>query len=236
MGPEPQQEPPGTPHGARPRRGRGRAVAVARQDPLHHGALVGRVLVDLDDAQLARAALNDLRVAARDHGRDHAGLAEQHEALAVPHIEALELLAAVGVPDAAVGEHAVHVHRHQTDGGQSRPGGRTLHAWRPARSRSTTNGSAITLRVTSSTSVSPKLYSKRPATRKAVTAASAPTTSARSATASPGTRRSKPHARAKKAAKIQSQSARPTRPRSTAICSGVLCRWLVCRRTASGGA
>jgi len=39
--------------------------------------------VDLDDAQLARAALDDLRVAARDHGRDHAGLAEQHEALAV---------------------------------------------------------------------------------------------------------------------------------------------------------
>src|SRR2546426_4708278 len=166
-----------------------RADAVPRQDPLHDGALVRRVLVDLDDAQLARAALDDLRVAACDHGRDHAGLAEQHEALAVADVEALELLAAVGVPDAAVGEHAIHVHRDQAHGGQPRAGGPALHAPRPPRPRPTTNGKGLTLSIARSTPGAPKLYSKRPAPREGVTAARAPAASERSGGARAGTRR-----------------------------------------------
>jgi len=91
---------------------------VTSQDALHHRGLVGGVLMDLDDAQLARAALDDLGVAARDDGRHHAGLPQEHEALTVAHVEALELVAVVGVPDAAVGEDTVHVHGDEPHGGQ----------------------------------------------------------------------------------------------------------------------
>ncbi len=55
--------------------------------------------------------------------------------------------------------------------------------------RSTTNGSAMTVQATSTTSVSPKLYSARPPTRNPVTAARLPATSARARPASAGKRR-----------------------------------------------
>src|SRR5262249_54242276 len=203
-----------------------RPHAVPRQDVLHHGALVGGVLVHLDDAELSRAALDDLGMTARDDGRDHTGVAEQHEPLAIAHIEALELVAAVGVPDAAGGEHAVNVQGDEPHCAE--PGRRhSRHAPRSASSRSMTKGSAIAARATSSTSVSPKLYSNRPLTRNAATAARTPTTSVRSAVPVAGRWRRMPPARTKNVTKIHSHSPSPTSPRSVAICSGVLCRWPV---------
>src|SRR5262249_41893134 len=209
--------------------------AVTREDTLHHRRLVGRVLMHLGDAQLTRPALHDVGATTRDEGGDDTGVSQQHQPLAVTHVETLELIAPFGVPDAAVGEHTVDVHRDEPH--RCPPCRRPSPRHAPsARSRSMTNGSAITARVTSSTSVSPKLYSKRPATRNAATAASAPITGARSAVADAGTRRRMWPVFTKNSTKIQSQSTRPTRPRSTAICSGVLWRWLVWRRKASGGA
>src|SRR5690242_18177737 len=105
-------------------------------------------------------------MAPRHHRRDHAGLAEEYEPLPVADVESLELVATVGVNDSAVGENTIDVHRDQAHAGES-DSGHASHVVRSVMSRSTTNGSAITASVTSSTSVSPKLYSKRPLTRNA---------------------------------------------------------------------
>ncbi len=84
--------------------------------------------------------------------------------------------------------------------------------------------------------MSPKLYSKRPATRKAAIAAIGPRTSARASSSPLGTRASVRTDTPKNATQIAIHAARPGTPRSTAIWSGVSCRWLVERRSASGGA
>ena len=70
------------------------------------------------DAELLGAALDDFRAAARDDGGQHARLAQEHEALPLPHSEALELVAPLRLVDAAVGEHAVEVHDQQLHAGQ----------------------------------------------------------------------------------------------------------------------
>ena len=101
---------------------------------------------------------------------------------------------------------------------------------------STTHGNAITAHATITTSESPKLYSDRPATRNPTIAAMLPTTSARSLVASAGSRRSRPIARVKNATQMASYAARPSTPRSTSICSGVLCTCPVRFFTASGSA
>jgi hypothetical protein len=57
-------------------------------------------------------------MAARHHGGDHAGVAEEDEPLTVADVEAFELVTALGVTDAAIGEDAVYVHRHESHGGE----------------------------------------------------------------------------------------------------------------------
>src|SRR4029450_7429744 len=108
-------------------------------------------------------------------------LPEEHQPLTVAHIEALQLVALLGVVQAAVCEHAIDVHDERADTAPARA--RAAHAsgtpvdMAPS---ATTNGSAISATATSTTSGSPKLSSNRPATRKAPMAACTPTTSVRS--------------------------------------------------------
>src|SRR5262249_4974123 len=178
---------------------------------------------------------DDRRLLAGHDRRQQPGLAQQDEPLSVAHVEALQLVAVLGVVQAAVGEDAVHIRDQRADG---------CPAWTPPAThrastgppwRASAKGKAMTASATSRTSVSPKLYSKRPATRKVTTAARAPSTSARSPSAALGSRRSRAAPRTRKATKIHSHAARPSRPRSTVICRGVLCRWLVeCRRASAG--
>src|SRR6266850_52659 len=212
--------------------------AVAGEQVADGGGLVGDVLVNLGDAEVAGAAGHDRRLLAGDDGDEQAGLAQQDQALAVAHVEALELVAALREIEAAVGQHAVHVGDERAHGRPARTAGRA-HAGTQAsaetRSPATAKGSAMSAIATMSTSVSPKLYSKTPATRNVTSAASEPRTTARSSPSLAGSRRHTAPARWKKATKIQSHAASPTRPRSAAICSGVLCRWLVERRMPSGG-
>src|SRR4029450_9422230 len=118
---------------------------------------------------------------ASDDGGQDPGLPEEHQPLTVAHIEALQLVALLGVVEAAVGEHAIDVHNERPDAPPAPA--RAAHAsgtpldMAPS---ATTNGSAISATATSTPSLSPKLYSNRPATRKATMAACTPTTSVRS--------------------------------------------------------
>ena len=69
-------------------------------------------------AQRLGAYLHTARLATTDDGQRHAAFAQQGEAQAILRIERLKLVAAVGEVDAAVGQHAIHVHHQHFD----RPG------------------------------------------------------------------------------------------------------------------
>src|SRR5207245_11074121 len=152
--------------------------------------------------------------------RGHARRAQEPEPLPVADVEALELVAVLGVVEAAVGQDAVDVHDQGADRAPARTAGRAqaaAHGSVDTRPPATANGSAIIARATISTSVSPKLYSNRPATRNVTMAASEPSTSARSSAASAGSRTSTTRARRQNATKIHSQAASPITPSPAAI-------------------
>src|SRR5258708_4654949 len=92
------------------------AQAELAHQPFAGLELVRRTLVDLGDAELARAALECVRAARGQQGHGHPDLLRQLDAEAVANVELLDLAMLARVDDPAVRPYAVDVGDDEADG------------------------------------------------------------------------------------------------------------------------
>src|SRR5205823_581076 len=79
------------------------------------GELVLEALTDEADSQLAGPQLDDVRRAGCEHAEAKTGPLPELNSQAVADVKAFQLNALIVVPDAAVGQHAVHIGQYQLD-------------------------------------------------------------------------------------------------------------------------